>query len=143
MAVACLVAKIGVNSSGMGLCTNALLTRGWRVGVPYHVILRAILNATTMAQAAGAVTRSKPASAGNYLIGFGGAAICIEAFPESLSIIYPRNGVITHTNHLQGPDPEKIGLMPQVWPDTIVRGYRAAQIAGFQMSLTSILLYFE
>ncbi len=124
-----LVAKIGINSSGIGLCTNALLTRGWGVGVPYHVILRGILNASTMAQAIGAVTRSKRASAGNYLIGFSDGAICIEAFPESFNIIYPRNGVITHTNHLQGPDPAKIDLMPQVWPDTIVRGYRAAQIA--------------
>jgi isopenicillin-N N-acyltransferase-like protein len=125
-----LVAKIGINSAGIGLCTNALLTRGWQVGVPFHVLLRGILNASTLAQAIGAVTRSKRASAGSYLIGAGAGALCIEAFPESLNIIYPRNGFITHANHLQGADPAHIDLMPQVWPDTLVRGYRAAQIAA-------------
>ena len=124
-----LIAKMGVNSKGIGLCTNALLTDGWRMGVPYHAILRGILNAGSMADAIGAVTKSRRASAGNYLIGHRqGVAVDIEASPDHFNILYPENGLLIHTNHFTEANPANSDLMPGTWPDTIVRDLRARQL---------------
>jgi len=124
-----LIAKTGLNSAGIGLCTNALVCDGWRVGVPYHAILRGILNADSLAQAIGAVTTPKRASAGNFMLGHAkGEIINIEAGPKNFSIIYPDKGVLSHTNHFQIPHPEIKDKIPSLWPDTIVRGMRAAKL---------------
>jgi isopenicillin-N N-acyltransferase-like protein len=126
-----LIAKIGMNSAGIGLCTNALLTDGWRIGVPYHAVLRGILNARRAVDAIGAVTQSQRASAGNYLIGHGdGFAVDVEASPGHLNILYPEKGLLTHTNHFLAPNPANADLMPARWPDTIVRGARAGQFCA-------------
>ena len=126
-----LIAKMGMNSAGIGLCTNALLTNGWRVGVPYHAILRGILNARRAVDAIGAVTRPQRASAGNYLIGHGsGFAVDIEASPDHLNILYPQKGLLTHANHFQAPTRTNADLAPGLWPDTIVRDARARQLCA-------------
>jgi isopenicillin-N N-acyltransferase-like protein len=126
-----LIAKMGMNSAGLGLCTNALLTDGWRVGVPYHAILRGILNARHMADAIGAITRARRASAGNYLIGHGdGFAVDIEASPDHLNLLYPQQGLLTHANPFQRPNPANADLLPGLWPDTVVRDARAAQLCS-------------
>ena len=101
-----LLAKVGMNSAGIGLTTNALvsdLDRG-DPGVPYHVILRGILDAETMSDALGAVNRLPRASAANYLIAHReGAAINIEAAPGDHSHVYTdfpgEDGLFAHTNH--------------------------------------------
>ena len=124
-----LVAKMGMNSSGIGLCTNALVTDGWRIGVPYHAILRGILNAKSMAEAIGAVTKPTRASAANYLIGHrDGFAVDLEASPAHVNILAPQNGVLVHTNHFVQPNPVNTDRMPGLWTDSIVRELRARQL---------------
>ena len=104
-----LLAKTGMNSAGIGLVTNALVTdqdKG-KPGVPYHAILRAILEAETMAEAVGAVTYHPRASSANYLIAHReGEAINVEAAPGDYSrvfIAFPEDGVYGHTNHFVCP----------------------------------------
>ncbi len=65
-----LLAKCGFNSAGIGLVTNALVTDQdlGQPGVPYHVILRGILDAENMSDALAAITVKPRASAANYLI---------------------------------------------------------------------------
>ena len=124
-----IIAKIGFNSAGIGLCTNALISEKWRVGVPFHAILRRILNAETMAEAIGAVTSPHRASSGNYLIGHvEGEAIDIEAAPDHLNYIFPDCGIITHSNHFKVANTNIKDLVPSLWPDTIMRDYRAGKI---------------
>jgi isopenicillin-N N-acyltransferase-like protein len=124
-----LIAKVGMNSVGIGLCTNALVSDDWRVGVPYHAILRKILNAGSMTEAIGAVTKPLRASSGNYLIGHEqGEAIGIEAAPGDLNFIFPEKGVITHTNHYKVLNPRIQDRIPALWPDSIVRDYRAGKV---------------
>ncbi|UCF91739.1 MAG: hypothetical protein JSW39_26280 [Desulfobacterales bacterium] len=124
-----LIAKTGFNSAGIGLCTNALVSAGWRVGVPFHAILRRILSAATMAEAIGAVTQPPRASSGSYLIGHAeGEAICIEAAPRALNYIFPAQGIITHSNHYKVYHPQINDLVPSLWPDSIMRDHRAAKM---------------
>ncbi len=101
-----LLAKTGLNSAGIGLVTNALVSSEDRgePGVPYHVILRGILDAETMTDALGAITRDVRSSSANYLIAHReGEAINIEAAPgdySRISLDFPsERGFLVHTNH--------------------------------------------
>jgi len=104
-----LLAKTGMNSAGIGLVTNALVSDQdlGRPGVPYHVILRAILEAETMSGALDAVTRHPRASSANYLIAHrDGEAINVEAAPGDFSQVFmafPTEGLYSHTNHFVSP----------------------------------------
>ena len=123
-----IIAKAGCNSAGIGLCTNALVTSGWRVGVPYHAILWRILKSATMAEAIGAVTSPPRASAANYLIGHvDGEAVNLEAAPGAVNFIFPDKGIISHANHCKIGNPDISDLTPAIWPDTIMRDYRAGK----------------
>jgi isopenicillin-N N-acyltransferase-like protein len=101
-----LLAKMGFNSAGIGLATNALVTDQDRgdPGVPYHVILRGILDAETMSDALSAITRQPRASAANYLVAHrDGEAVNIEAAPGDYSRVFLEfpgdEGAFAHTNH--------------------------------------------
>ena len=77
-----LLAKAGMNSSGLGLCTNALVCGADRgePGIPYHVVLRAILDAETMSDALMAMQRGVRSSSATYLVGHtDGLAVTVEA----------------------------------------------------------------
>jgi isopenicillin-N N-acyltransferase-like protein len=124
-----LIAKAGYNSAGIGLCTNALVTANWRLGVPYHAILWRILKAESMSEAIGAVTGATRASAANYLIAHeDGEAVNLEAAPEDVNIIFPEKGIISHANHCKVSNAKINDLIPGIWPDSIMRDYRAAKI---------------
>src|SRR5574341_167821 len=100
-----LLAKTGFNSAGIGLVTNALVTNEDRgePGVPYHIVLRGILDAHTISDALGAIIRHPRASSANYLIAHrDGEAINIEAAPGDYSRVYmefPQDALFVHTNH--------------------------------------------
>lgn len=122
-----LLAKTGMNSSGIGLVTNALVSADDRgvPGVPYHVALRAILDAETISDAYATLQRAARSSSANYLVAHrDGQAVNIEAAPgdfSALFLTFPDDGLVLHTNHfasggLDGPD---VGLW--VMPDSPFR----------------------
>ena len=100
-----LLAKTGMNAAGLGLATNALVTDAdlGEPGLPYHVLLRAILDCATVTEAL-RVLQSRPrSSSANYLIAHAsGAALDVEAAPGDFTCLYPlypQDGVLLHTNH--------------------------------------------
>jgi isopenicillin-N N-acyltransferase-like protein len=128
-----LLAKTGMNSSGIGLVTNALVSDADRgePGIPYHVALRAILDAETISDAHAVLQRGSRSSSANYLIAHAdGLAVNIEAAPgdfRRLSLTFPTDGLIVHTNHftsqaLVGSD---VGLW--VMPDSPFRLQRLTE----------------
>jgi isopenicillin-N N-acyltransferase-like protein len=121
-----IIGKIGLNASGIALCTNALVSDNWCLGVPYHVILRGILNAATMGEAVGAVLKAKRGSSGNYLIGHADCGVInIEASPDQVNILYPEAGLLSHANHYKACNPLIKDILPSIWPDSIIRDLRA------------------
>jgi isopenicillin-N N-acyltransferase-like protein len=100
-----LLAKTGMNSAGIGLTTNALISSDDQgaPGLPYHVVLRAILDAENLPQALDAVTRHPRSSAANYLVAHrDGMAVDVEAAPGDYSrvwLVFPERGLLGHTNH--------------------------------------------
>jgi len=113
-----LLAKIGMNERGIGLATNALVSDqdAGKAAVPYHTILRAILESETPSAALDAITRHPRASSANYLIAHrDGEAINVEAAPGDYSRIYmdfPAGGVYGHANHFICPgfDMKDVGI---------------------------------
>ncbi len=126
-----LLAKMGMNSAGIGLATNALVT-GQDCGVPgipYHVMLRSLLDAETVTDALNRVTHAVRSSSGNYLVAHrDGVAVDIEAAPGDhgrLAFLLPNHGVLVHTNHFLSPHLDVDNVSVWAMPDSVVRLGRA------------------
>jgi isopenicillin-N N-acyltransferase-like protein len=124
-----LLAKAGFNSSGVGVATNALVSDAdaGEVGVPYHVCLRALLDAGHLPAALGALQRARRSSSANYMLAqVGGMAVDVEAMPgdySRLRLIDPTDGLLVHTNHFTTAGVHDVGLW---WmPDSPFRLQRA------------------
>jgi isopenicillin-N N-acyltransferase like protein len=104
-----LLAKAGLNAAGLGLVTNALVTDAdtGTPGLPYHVLLRAILDCATVTEALGVLQAGMRSSSANYLIAHAsGAALDVEAAPGDFTRLYPQfldQGLLLHTNHFLSP----------------------------------------
>jgi len=137
-----LLAKAGLNSAGLGLVTNAMVTGAdaGEPGLPYHVLLRAILDCGTVTAALEVLQAGPRSSSANYLVAqAGGGALDIEAAPGDVTRLYPlfpdEDGLLLHTNHFQsarfqanGSAPADLGLWAM--PSSAVRLQRLRAGAG-------------
>jgi isopenicillin-N N-acyltransferase-like protein len=126
-----LLAKAGMNAAGIGLTTNALhsdLERQAGPGVPYHAILRSILEASNLSQAIEAITAFQRGSSANYLIAHQeGVAFNAETAPGDFSrayIHFIEEQVYAHTNHYLSPTINFKDLAPWHGPGSLVRQHR-------------------
>lgn len=103
-----LLAKTGMNSAGLGLCTNTLVStfdHGDPSGVPYHVLLHQLLQAVRVSDGLQLLYASPRALSANYLLMHAdGSVLDIETTsggPEGVASLVVQNGVLTHTNHFR------------------------------------------
>jgi isopenicillin-N N-acyltransferase-like protein len=131
-----LLAKTGMNAAGLGLVTNALVTDAdiGAPGLPYHVLLRAILDCTTVTEGLAVLQSGVRSSSANYLIAHSsGAVLSIEASPGDFTRLYPLfpdDGMLLHTNHFLSPQLHPTDLSLWAMPDSAVRLQRLT--AGVQ-----------
>ncbi|MFC2006126.1 C45 family autoproteolytic acyltransferase/hydrolase [Chloroflexota bacterium] len=123
----------GMNSAGVGVCVNALVSNRDRFDyrTPFFVIMRGILNADSFSQSLKAVFGTRSSVSGNVLIAHrDGEAIDLEITPEDVGSLYPEGGIITHSNHfLVFANREDLrDVFKPVIPDTIFRFQRARQL---------------
>lgn len=122
-----LLAKTGMNSSGLGVATNALATDDDRGdhGVPYHVMLRAFMDCENVSDALATAQRGVRSSSANYLIAHeDGVAVDIEATPGDFSrlfLTFAEDGVLLHTNHYRSPAFDRRDVSLWVMPDSPLR----------------------
>ncbi len=126
-----IIGKLGFNSSGLGVCLNALVTDRIEPGAtPLHIVLRGILDAPTLSDAIQAATRADISCAANYVVAqHGVGAVSIEAVPGSVDVIPPEQDVVVHTNHLRSLrhiDVRDLGI--QAFPDSPLRLARIARL---------------
>ena len=116
-----------MNAAGLGLVTNALVTDAdaGEPGLPYHVLLRAVLDCATVTEALKVLQAGPRSSSANYLIAHAsGAALDIEAAPGDFTRLYPlfpEDGVLLHTNHFLAPRINPVDLALWAMPSTAVR----------------------
>jgi isopenicillin-N N-acyltransferase-like protein len=143
-----LLAKTGMNAAGLGLVTNALVTDAdvGEPGLPYHVLLRAVLDCATVTEALRVLQAAPRSSSANYLIAHAsGAALDIEAAPGDftrLYPLYPQDGVLLHTNHFLARHIDPVDLSLWAMPNSFVRlqRLRAAEAAAKAPAKTAMTL---
>jgi isopenicillin-N N-acyltransferase like protein len=122
-----LLAKTGLNSAGLGLVTNALVTDAdaGTPALPYHVLLRALLDCGTVTEALKVLQAGSRSSSANYLIAHrSGTALDVEAAPGDFTRLYPLlpdHGVLLHTNHFLSPALHPADLSLWSMPSSAVR----------------------
>jgi len=128
-----MVGKIGLNSAGVGVCTNFLRHDHRRIGVPFHLILRETLEAHRLGLAVAAIYRHVRADSGNYLLAHAdGEAVDLEATPSDVGFLHPQNGLLVHTNHFLTPRLQAgdVGIAPS--DHTLLRYGRALRLLRAQ-----------
>lgn len=99
-----MVAKIGLNAHGLGVCLNAIRSRTCGEGLPIHFALRRWLEERDFATALAHLEETRVASPAHFLVADArGHALGLEVNPGPAGRLTPRDGVVTHTNHLCDP----------------------------------------
>jgi isopenicillin-N N-acyltransferase-like protein len=102
-----MLAKAGINNSHLGVCVNLIgCDRDGRPGgVPYHVLLRSVLEADSLSWATRNAIRAPRSASINLLIGQshveGGEIIDLELAPGDVGWLSPQDGILVHANHFE------------------------------------------
>jgi isopenicillin-N N-acyltransferase like protein len=106
-----MLAKSGLNNKGVGVCVNLIgCDRDGRAGgVPYHILLRSVLEADSLSWAIRNAVRSPRGASINLLMGQAhhdsGEIIDLELCPGDAGWLHPDNGLLVHANHFETPLP--------------------------------------
>lgn len=103
------LAKIGVNSAGVGVLFNLLhhaRDAEDTVGFPVHLLSRHMLETCSRVEDALTVARSVTTSASTSLtvVDDAGGAQSIELYPGGLGVVEPSKGLLVRTNHFLSQD---------------------------------------
>jgi len=100
-----LIAYIGFNTAGIGLCANTLPAPSRRLGVPHYFLLRAIYEASSLKAAVAAVNRAQRAIPANIMLTTPQGPANLEVTLDSVCVLEGEGtGLVTHTNHCRHPD---------------------------------------
>jgi len=94
-----LIAYIGFNDAGIGLCLNTLPAPSREVGVPHYFTVRGIYESRSLAAAVEAVERAERAIPANIMLTTPQGPADLEISIENVCVLTDGNGVVTHTNH--------------------------------------------
>jgi isopenicillin-N N-acyltransferase-like protein len=134
--------KIGLNSAGVGLAINGLLSTAddWsRLVLPFHVRCYEILRRRSLDAAVAIVADAPRACSANFLVAqTPDRAIAIEAAPDSVRFLEPdHQGVLVHTNHFF--DPAQLGVeepLSERRPHSYSRLARMRELLDARMPVT-------
>ncbi|MCH7230019.1 C45 family autoproteolytic acyltransferase/hydrolase [Glycomyces sp. L485] len=102
-------AKIGINSSGIGLCVNGLGASAddWKIdSVPFHLRAWRILQSTSLQGAIGHAVAPRPACSANFFVGSAESGVAtVETSPLGSRVIYQAGTEpLVHANHFRAPE---------------------------------------
>ncbi|HTQ77025.1 MAG TPA: C45 family peptidase [Burkholderiales bacterium] len=102
-----MLAKIGLNGAGFGVCLNILRSvhDNGKPGMPVHVLLRALLGCAGVAEAVALASRLAFGGSSNILCADrGGRAASLEFSPRGLRVLRGDGATLCHTNHFLHAD---------------------------------------
>ena len=128
-----MLAKIGLNSRGFGVCLNILRSSddGAHPGVPVHVLLRALLERDSVADAVAFASKLSFGASSNVLCAdASGDTAALEFSPRGLEVVRGADAALCHTNHFLAPDGARhqASLAPSL--STVPRLERITSLTG-------------
>lgn len=100
-----LIAYLGLNSAGIGLCMNTLPAPSRPLGVPHYFTVRGIYEATCLDEAVQAVRRATRAIPANIMISTPQGPADLEVTVDEVHVLRDGGrGLLTHANHCEHPD---------------------------------------
>jgi isopenicillin-N N-acyltransferase-like protein len=128
--------KIGLNSVGLGLAINGLLstTDDWsRLEMPFHARCYEILRRRSLDAAVRLVVDGRRSCSANFLLAQApDRAVDVESAPDSVRELRPSGNTLVHTNHFL--DPGELGV---VEPETERRPHSYWRQARMQTLLVA------
>ncbi len=95
----------GMNSAGLVLCLNMLVSDGWTYGLPSILLMRAMLEQTSIEAAERLLARWPRSSSRNYLLADrSGRAVDFECLVTTYRALDPEDGVLAHANNFCDPE---------------------------------------
>lgn len=95
-----ILAKIGMNSDGVGVCLNILRAPAAPRGVPVHILLRAVLESSSAGEAKSRVLSADLGTMSNLIIADAtGEGLGIEIAGGAVGVYGSSASWIAHTNH--------------------------------------------
>jgi isopenicillin-N N-acyltransferase-like protein len=91
-------ALMGINSSGLSICVNALAYSAPRLGVPLLAVVREVLNQKSLEGALEQVERAKRSYAINFVVGNPEGIMDLETYPDRV-FVRRSEEMVWHTNH--------------------------------------------
>ena len=128
-----MLAKIGLNHRGFGVCLNILRSSddGAHAGVPVHVLLRALLERDSVAEAVAFASRLTFGGSSNVLCAdASGDTAALEFSPRGVEVMRGADPALCHTNHFLAPAAAKhqASLAPSL--STVPRLARITALTG-------------
>jgi len=128
-----IIAHRGLNSAGVAVCLNALVSNRdkFEPTTPFLIVARGILNADSFSRALKAVLKAKVTVSFNFLIAHrDGEAIDLEVSPVDVGFLHPDGGILTHSNHFIALSNREdlLDVFKPCAPDTLFRAHRARQL---------------
>ncbi|RDI94765.1 peptidase C45 [Meiothermus sp. QL-1] len=121
--------KIGLNSHGLGLCINGLVSKGddWALlARPFHLRTYEALRARNLEEAKRILLQRPHGTSANFLVGQGGRAVDLEVSPMGIAL-WEDERQLVHANHYLDPGRFGIEVPPIEWLD---RSHHRAERLG-------------
>lgn len=100
-----LIAYIGFNEAGIGLCLNTLPAPSRTRGVPHYFTVRGIYEADSLDGAVAAVRRAERAIPANIMLTTPQGPADLEVTIDDVRVLTDdQNRIVTHTNHCRHPE---------------------------------------
>jgi isopenicillin-N N-acyltransferase-like protein len=123
--------KMGLNEHGLGLVENGLASShdGRNpYAAPFHMRCRQVLDARRFDQALLPIVSTRRTCSANFVVAsHEGEIIDFETSPDHHQMIFPDQGVVTHSNHFVTPGHGE-SQMEKISPSTLFRAQRMRQL---------------
>tara|TARA_Y100000758_G_scaffold296886_1_gene256276 strand:+ start:4062 stop:5147 length:1086 start_codon:yes stop_codon:yes gene_type:complete len=138
-----IIAYMGFNSVGIGICMNALNGPSDSTGIPWYFFVRSILESSSSVDAVSAVESSPRALTANAAMITVEGPLNLEITPGSVeSIQAESDGVLVHTNHCIHPSLESnnVEFGDRIYGQSFDRRDRGQAILGEKMATGKLTL---
>ena len=131
-----ILAKVGLNSCGIGVCLNILQANTRLRGLPIHLLLRAILDCKDISSVRGLVDANRVGKASHILVGNAvGDCLSVEFSGPVRHILCADDGLLWHSNHYLAHDDLNSS---EAFPSTRERYARAGRLLSEDASINGL-----